>query len=212
VFRLAGSLPLSAIEELRIEREQFERELADIKNTPELKRKQNDFRRQYFERFDTLLDGNSTGPLWLKQTDVAAIVHEAILYRNEKEYDLYASTIMPNHVHMVFSVGRPDWSSYSVKGRRNSSTYIVSNLLENLKWYTALKANQVLKRQGQFWQHESYDHVIRDDKELERTIWYVVENPVKAGLVKSWKKWQWTYCKPELVQVDQTGRPTCIFP
>ena len=69
----------------------------------------------------------------------------------------------------------------------------------SLKKHTALEANKVLHRTGAFWQHESYDHVIRDSKELERMIWYVLYNPVKAGLTDSWEKWRWTYCKEGLV-------------
>ncbi len=84
-------------------------------------------------------------------------------------------------------------------GRRDSSTYSVTAILANLKWYTALKCNHLLCRSGSFWQHESYDHVIRTDEELERTIWYVLGNPVKAGLVDSWEDWPWTYCKSGLV-------------
>jgi hypothetical protein len=43
---------------------------------------------------------------------------------------------------------------------------------------------------------DSYDHVVRDGGELERVIWYVLVNPQKAGLVKSWKDCMWTYFKP----------------
>ncbi|HLF19354.1 MAG TPA: hypothetical protein VI704_01060, partial [Bacteroidota bacterium] len=75
----------------------------------------------------------------------------------------------------------------------------VTNILENLKWYTALKANRALGRRGAFWQHESYDHVIRDDDELETFIRYVIENPVKARLAKHWRDWKWTYLKENLV-------------
>jgi REP element-mobilizing transposase RayT len=98
---------------------------------------------------------------------------------------------MPNHVHMVIHVGRPDWSSYKPQ---DSSTPL-SRILENLKWYTALKCNAALRRNGQFWQYESYDHVIRKADELERTIWYVLNNPVKAGFVQSWEQWPWSYAK-----------------
>jgi putative transposase len=66
-----------------------------------------------------------------------------------------------------------------------------------LKKFSAIRANRILKRSGPFWQHESYDHVIRDAKELENTIWYVLFNPVHAGLVADWEKWNWTYCKKE---------------
>jgi len=57
----------------------------------------------------------------------------------------------------------------------------------------------VLKRNGQFWQRESYDHMIREGRELERTIWYVLNNSVKAGLVPSWEQWRWTYVKPGIL-------------
>ena len=45
---------------------------------------------------------------------------------------------------------------------------------------------------GSFWQAESYDHVVRNG-ELERIISYVLENPVKAGLVEDWEQWPYTY-------------------
>ncbi len=64
-----------------------------------------------------------------------------------------------------------------------------------LKGYSAHEANGVLKRQGKFWQAESYDHFVRDGAELERIIYYVVNNPVKAGLVDDWDQWPWTYWK-----------------
>jgi hypothetical protein len=52
-----------------------------------------------------------------------------------------------------------------------------------------------LGRQGAFWQDESYDRVIRDSEEFDRVISYVLENPVKAGLVSEWGKWPWSYLK-----------------
>ena len=30
------------------------------------------------------------------------------------------------------------------------------------------------------------------------TIRYVLNNPVKAGLVKDWREWGWNYCRSEL--------------
>ncbi len=56
-----------------------------------------------------------------------------------------------------------------------------------------MKANKILNRKGAFWQHESYDHVVRDGNELERIINYVLHNPVRAGLVSSRDQWKWSY-------------------
>ena len=55
----------------------------------------------------------------------------------------------------------------------------------------------MLGRSGQFWQHESYDRLIRDREELYYTICYVLDNPVTAGLCKERKEWKWSYIKSE---------------
>ncbi len=80
----------------------------------------------------------------------------------------------------------------------NRTTTSLYRTLQSLKAYTAREANDVLHRAGAFWQHESYDHVIRDGKEMDRIVWYVLNNPVKAGLVQDWKIWKWTYCKYDM--------------
>ena len=70
--------------------------------------------------------------------------------------------------------------------------------MHSFKRYTARKANLILGLSGQFWQHESYDHFVRDNAEWLQIIRYVANNPVKAGLVKEAADWQWTYCRSEL--------------
>jgi putative transposase len=69
----------------------------------------------------------------------------------------------------------------------------VSRLLQWLKGSTAREANQLLGRTGQaFWQRESYDHVVRDARELERIAEYIEQNPVKAGLVAEASQYVWS--------------------
>jgi hypothetical protein len=38
---------------------------------------------------------------------------------------------------------------------------------------------------------------MRDVEHEERTVRYIRNNTVKAGLVKDWKAWQWTYVAEE---------------
>jgi REP element-mobilizing transposase RayT len=66
-------------------------------------------------------------------------------------------------------------------------------IMKSLKGYTAHEANRLLGRKGEFWEAESYDHFVRDDTELARIINYVLNNPVKAGLVKDWRDWKWNW-------------------
>jgi len=90
-------------------------------------------------------------------------------------------------------------SDPKVVGRDRVPSYKVTEILGSIKKHTALRTNWVLGRTGAFWHSESYDHVIRDADELNRTIRYILENPVKAGLCKHWKDWPWSYVKPECV-------------
>lgn len=55
-----------------------------------------------------------------------------------------------------------------------------------IKGSTSRAANLILERSGAFWQHEKYDHLVRNDRELMNVIWYVVTNLVKAGLGNDW--------------------------
>jgi len=68
----------------------------------------------------------------------------------------------------------------------------LASIMRSLKGYTAHEANKRLKRSGQFWQHESYDHWVRNDEELERIADYITGNPVKAGLAGRPADWFWS--------------------
>jgi REP element-mobilizing transposase RayT len=191
-FRLAGSLPKEVIERLQKEREESGQYLSGIDDDKKRIESFRQLRQEYFEKFDSLLDGSSTGPVWLKEESIASIVAEAIQFRNRKKYDLIAYCIMPNHVHLIFDLNERH-------ERVGDSPYLVTNILRDLKKFAARESNRVLHRNGEFWQHESYDHVIRNGEELERMIWYVLYNPVKAGLVDLWEKWKWSYVKEGFV-------------
>jgi hypothetical protein len=71
--------------------------------------------------------------------------------------------------------------------------------MQSIKRISGRKCNLVLNRNGKFWQDESYDRLVRDDKELYFIIQYVLMNPVNAGLVENWNDWKYTYCQPNYV-------------
>jgi len=122
----------------------------------------------------------------LADSDIAVIVVEALHHRDQNNYDLYAFCIMSNHVHVVFKFLH-----------NTEAQFPVAEIFKRLKSFTALKANEELGRTGSFWHSKSYDRVIRNEKELEKTIRYVLTNPIKAGLVTDWKEWEYSYCKQD---------------
>lgn len=187
-FRLAGSMPAEVIEKLHEEHEHSNRLLDQITDPKERAKQVDLASRRWFGKWDEFLDKASTGPKHLANEQIAAMLSDSIKYRDGKVYDLEAFCIMLNHAHVVF---RP---LENVDGKDNS----LSTIMHSLKRHTARQANLLLGRTGAFWQDESYDHVVRDETELERIIKYVLYNPVKAGLVDDWSQWKWAYCKYEV--------------
>jgi REP element-mobilizing transposase RayT len=187
-FRLKGSLPKSVIKQLKEAQELFDEEYSESDKINLMAKKGY---AEIFKKYEKLLDASKSGPTWLAIPKIARIIQEALLHRDQNEYDLYAFCIMSNHVHIIFKL---------LDAFEESIKFPVTEIFKKLKSFTALKANQKLGRTGSFWHAESYDRVIRDEDELENTIRYVLNNPVKAGLVKNWKEWEHTYCKPEFLQ------------
>jgi putative DNA methylase len=86
---------------------------------------------------------------------------------------------------------------------RLDSSGPLSEIMHSLKSYTANKINRFLQRAGQLWQHESYDHWVRDEEELERIILYVAWNPVKANLVTKPYEWYFSSAHDRYLQDGQ---------
>jgi REP element-mobilizing transposase RayT len=198
-IRLAGSLPKEAFEHIQQEFDDYKRALAA---TPPSATKTSDYRERKFKYFcdvDNLLHNSTGGPTWLSQNNVAQIVADSIHFYDKTKYDLSAFCIMPNHVHIVFALGAARIEASSDMEALDEIPFPLTQIMGSIKKFTARIANKLLHREGQFWQHESYDHLIRSSEELERILWYVLNNPVTAGLTKEWHNWKWTYLKDGLL-------------
>ena len=190
-YRLFGSLPKTVL--LALKQERDIEELKIQKENPETDKQarlRRILRKRLFLKWEHVLDRCDTGPTWLKVPEVAELVCNAIHHRHPGQYKLLCFCIMPNHVHQVIVHTHEELAIYKV--------------LESLKRYTATRANRILGRTGHsFWQDETFDHVIRIGK-LHATVQYVLNNPVKAGLVSKWSEWPYSWVDSDLQgQIDQ---------
>jgi len=55
--------------------------------------------------------------------------------------------------------------------------------------------NRALGKRGHWWQHESFDHIVRNDESLRQKAEYICENPVRAGLVANARDYPWTWSR-----------------
>ncbi len=162
-FRLADSLPRDVVEEIQQQRELW-RLSHDLNNLSREERA--DYHRRFSERYENLLNAGS-GSCVLRDLHNAEIVRAALQFFDGQRYVLDEHVIMPNHVHVL------------VKPLEGHS---LAEILHSWKSYTANRLNRHLGLTGQFWQHESYDHIVRSKAAMDAIRHYIRENPKVAGL------------------------------
>lgn len=94
--------------------------------------------------------------------------------------DVYIDTfvVMPNHVHAIINIS----------GCRGGVTPplltpTLSQIIAYYKYQTTKQINQIRHQIGKsFWQRSFYDHIVRNDEDLQRIRNYIVNNPLKWEL------------------------------
>ena len=127
------------------------------------------------------------GACWLKQPAIAQLVEDAIMHFDARRYCLLAWCVMPNHVHVVVE---------PTDGNR------IGAIVHSWKSFSAKQANRILDRSGSFWHRDYFDRSIRDEDHLLRTIDYVENNPVKAGLAASAAARPWSSGRLSFVEIS----------
>jgi len=128
-----------------------------------------------------------TDQLWILPTQARSLVLESCLHDNGKNYDLKVAVIMPDHVHLVFTPLIDDQAM---------EVWSLAKIMDAIKGASAHKINKALNRKGHVWQPESFDHVLRCSENLDSKIKYLLENPVRRGLVTDWHLYPWLWQKP----------------
>ena len=169
-YRLVDSLPKEIINALHNE---YKNEKEGILIQPN--------KHSYFVAFDEYMDKYKTDKNHLSIPEIAEINKKAIHHYDSNYYQLISYCIMSNHIHLVIKLteNAPD----------------LSQIMHSIKRFSARESNIFLNQKGAFWMKESYDHLIRSTQELNNIVNYVVNNPVKAGLVKDWEDWPHTFVR-----------------
>jgi putative transposase len=87
---------------------------------------------------------------------------------------------MPDHIHLIFT---PLYDG--------DSLHSVAETMQGIKGASAHKINHLLERTGQVWQRESFDRVLRREESTHAKVEYMLQNPVRAGLVQNATEYSW---------------------
>lgn len=129
------------------------------------------------------------GECYLRRPEIAKLVEDAFRFHHRQWYELLAWVIMPNHVHLLITVGETP----------------LSKIVKELKRYTSREANKLLRggardvpnsqqpaTEGAFWAEDYFDTFMRDGEHELKTRHYIENNPTKARLVRDPKEWPWS--------------------
>jgi REP element-mobilizing transposase RayT len=126
--------------------------------------------------------GFTTHHRWILPAAARSIALDASLWGHLKRFTLHGAVVMPDHVHLVLTPLRDENGLFSV-----------AEIMQGIKSSSAHQINRALNRTGQVWQHESFDHVLRREEGIEAKVEYVIQNPVRAGLVRNISEYPWLW-------------------
>ena len=161
-FRLADSIPKSKLDAWRAEYALW----LEKHPKPWDEAALSEYHERFGERLDKWLDAGM-GSCALAHPEIREEARKSLLYFEGTRLTLCGAVIMPTHVHCVLKL---------LKG------WQLPIILKSIKSASGFQANKILGKTGPFWQTESYDHIVRSEKQYEHFMRYIRENPLKAGL------------------------------
>jgi putative transposase len=111
---------------------------------------------------------------FFRNNSVAVAVLDALRQRARATgVKIHAYCLMPDHCHLVCEP--------------SPGTDIVT-FVGGFKSLSRRFANQA-GAPGPIWQRSFFDHFLRREEQLEDVARYVLENPIRAGLVEDWRQY-----------------------
>ena len=162
-IRCQGSLPSSVKAQLVELRESIKTIEPDSKQFETLQK-------QIFSTCEKFLDQGHGFTPFLDANICEAFIIDTIDWCEEAKWGIPHFCVMPNHIHAI---------AYP----KSEFSPSLKEFLKRLKGRTARRLNAILDRTGSFWQTDWFDRWVRNEHELQRTIEYIRNNPVKAGIV-----------------------------
>ena len=107
---------------------------------------------------------------------LAKILEDEIEFRREKkEVKIFCFCIMPDHLHILLSL-TDDYE----KG--------LQNWVSSFKRYTTKIAKEE-KDINPLWQRNFFDRVVRTEESIRDFVQYILNNPVRKGIVANWEEY-----------------------
>jgi len=121
---------------------------------------------------------------WTLPSLARDLVLSSCCHDHRLRYELYVAVVMPDHAHLILT---------PLVDEHGREIYSLVEIMRNIKSASAHLINRQLRKQGPVWQEESFDHVLRSSESLDAKIDYVLQNPVRNGLVRNSQDYRWVW-------------------
>jgi len=162
-FRLGDSIPQSQLKAWKEERSHW------ISKHPEpwSELEEAEYHRRFSVEIDRLLD-QGAGSCILRDSSAATALSMVLTHSHEDDYYVHSFVVMPNHVHLLVSL---------------HERVSLGKTVKSWKGVSANRINVAMRREGDLWQKNYFDRLIRDHDHYVRVARYIRTNPEK-GKVK----------------------------
>jgi len=101
-------------------------------------------------------------------------------------FRLEAAVVLPEHLHCIWTLPAND-ADYPRRWQ-----YIKAGFTRKIPSQSGRSASRIKKGERNIWQRRYWEHLIRDEHDLQRHLDYIHYNPIRHGLVSSAQDWPYS--------------------
>ena len=129
-------------------------------------------------------------PLFKNSDNVELLRGAVARVKIEKPFKIIAAVVLPDHIHFIWQLP-PDDSNYSQRISRLKVLFTRAYKVQNPN-NLEISRSRYQHRESDVWQRRFWEHLIKDEADLEQHLDYIHNNPVKHGLVSCPHLWEYS--------------------
>ena len=143
------------------------------------------------EFFFTICADDRQAQPFTNATLAQSILDSLVHIRKQYGWTLYCYCLMPDHLHFIARLPEREIEHFDAGARG----VVPKTILDHIGAFKSFTTSQIWWKQGHsgvLWQKSSYDSAIRYNDSIRPAVLYVLNNPVRAGLVAHWEDYPYS--------------------
>lgn len=130
-------------------------------------------------------------PFFAEPSNIERLRAAVITVLNERPFEFLAGVVLPDHAHYLWTLPPGDADFSTRIGRMK--VLFTKSLRAHVDWAPPTTADRstsrIKHRDADVWQRRFWEHLVRDEADLNRHLDYIHYNPVRHGLARCPHDW-----------------------